>query len=236
MIDFATLKLLSIPEGEVLRITCDDAVLWEKQTEQPDTPQYREVEYIESTGTQYIDTLWKASVSTPTLQIGFMLTETLNTNAICGSEDLESDCRFLFRLCGTKDGGSRMAFSCGYGANNGAAYFDLTIGKLYKYVWTMSGAKNTLKPVGGYAKSLTFKDYLIDCTAHPKTLNIFQCTGTDRSCIKLYYLKITESGTLVRDFIPVVDGNNVPCLYEKVEGKLYYNQGEGEFLYGELVV
>lgn len=233
MIDFASVKSFIIPEGEVQSISKDGVAVWTKQNE-TQNPYSRELEYIESTGTQWIDTLWKASVSTPTLQIGFMLTETLNTNAICGSEDLESDCRFLFRLCGTKDGESRMAFSCGYGANNGAAYFTLTIGKLYKYVWTMSGTKNTLKPVGGSGKSITFKDYPIDCTAHPKTLNIFQCTGTDRSCVKLYYLKITESGTLVRDFIPVMDNNNVPCLFDKVEGKLYYNQGEGEFLYGEI--
>lgn len=47
---------------------------------------------------------------------------------------------------------------------------------------------------------------------------------------KIYYFKIYEDNTLVRNFIPVLDENNVACLFDKVEGKFYYNQGTGEFL------
>ncbi len=47
------------------------------------------------------------------------------------------------------------------------------------------------------------------------------------------YFKIYSNNKLVRDFIPVLDEDNKPCLYDKVEKKYYYNQGTGEFLYGE---
>lgn len=48
---------------------------------------------------------------------------------------------------------------------------------------------------------------------------------------KIYYCKIWDNGNLVRDFIPVLDENDVSCLYDKVENKFYYNKGTGEFLY-----
>jgi hypothetical protein len=37
---------------------------------------------------------------------------------------------------------------------------------------------------------------------------------------------------LVADFIPVLDLNDTPCMYDKVSGELFYNKGTGEFLYG----
>lgn len=53
------------------------------------------------------------------------------------------------------------------------------------------------------------------------------------SKVRIYYLKLYDEGELARDFIPILDGDNKPCLYDKVEKKYYYNQGTGEFLYGE---
>lgn len=49
---------------------------------------------------------------------------------------------------------------------------------------------------------------------------------------KLYYCKIWNRDTLVRDLIPVLDENNVPCLYDKANDQYYYNLGSGTFLYG----
>ena len=34
--------------------------------------------------------------------------------------------------------------------------------------------------------------------------------------IKLYYLKIYDGDALVRDYIPVIDSNSRPCLFDKV--------------------
>ena len=49
---------------------------------------------------------------------------------------------------------------------------------------------------------------------------------------KLYFFQIYNNNTLIRDYIPVIDQTNRPCLFDKVEKKCYYNQGSGEFLYG----
>ena len=51
----------------------------------------------------------------------------------------------------------------------------------------------------------------------------------------IYYCKFyNESGDLALDLIPVIDLNDTPCLYDKVNGDMYYNQGTGEFNYEEL--
>lgn len=50
--------------------------------------------------------------------------------------------------------------------------------------------------------------------------------------IKFYYLKIYEGENLVKDFIPVLDTNNKPCMYEKIGKTFHYNTGEGEPTYG----
>lgn len=50
---------------------------------------------------------------------------------------------------------------------------------------------------------------------------------------KLHYCKIYDNGVIVRDFIPALDDNDVPCLYEKLEQKFYYNKGSGAFSYAK---
>lgn len=52
---------------------------------------------------------------------------------------------------------------------------------------------------------------------------------------KMYYFQIYDNDTLVRDFIPVLDSNGIPCMYDKVEGKFYYNQGTGNFIAGPVI-
>ena len=49
---------------------------------------------------------------------------------------------------------------------------------------------------------------------------------------RIYYCKIYDNDTLARDYIPVIDSSERPCLFDKVEKKCYYNQGTGEFLWG----
>lgn len=49
---------------------------------------------------------------------------------------------------------------------------------------------------------------------------------------RTYYCKIWKGGSLVRDMIPVLDWNYTPCMYDKISGRLFYNQGTGTFTYG----
>lgn len=46
---------------------------------------------------------------------------------------------------------------------------------------------------------------------------------------RIYAFKIWDNGTLLRDMIPILDNEDVPCMYDRVNDRLYYNNGTGEF-------
>lgn len=54
--------------------------------------------------------------------------------------------------------------------------------------------------------------------------------GTNDS-LTLYSCEIKVGGVEVRSFIPVLDFNDVPCLYDKISGNFFYNAGTGNFSY-----
>lgn len=55
--------------------------------------------------------------------------------------------------------------------------------------------------------------------------------STLTSSMKLYYLKMYKDGVLERDFRPALDTNGVPCLYDEVTKQYFYNAGTGTFNY-----
>ena len=52
---------------------------------------------------------------------------------------------------------------------------------------------------------------------------------------RIYYYKQLRNGKLLCDFIPVLDRNMRPAMYDRVTGKLFYNKGTGEFVIGPAV-
>lgn len=52
------------------------------------------------------------------------------------------------------------------------------------------------------------------------------------SILKLYYFKLINNDVLVRDFVPVRK-NGVGYLYDRVSGQLFGNAGTGQFIVGQ---
>lgn len=52
---------------------------------------------------------------------------------------------------------------------------------------------------------------------------------------KLYSSQVYTSESLIRDLIPVLDHNNIPCLYDKIDDIFLYNAGVGSLTYGEIL-
>ena len=52
---------------------------------------------------------------------------------------------------------------------------------------------------------------------------------------RIYYFKIWKNDVLVRDFIPVLDSSGIPCLFDRVGGEFYYNAGTGQFIAGPII-
>ncbi len=56
--------------------------------------------------------------------------------------------------------------------------------------------------------------------------------GTQCSLLgRIFNIKISEFGEVVREFVPILDETGAPCWLEKFQQKLYYNIGTGDFLY-----
>lgn len=61
---------------------------------------------------------------------------------------------------------------------------------------------------------------------------IGQTTGTNGYDCKIYNWKFYDvNDNLVRNFIPCLDDNDVPCFYDSVTKDTYYNRGSGTFDY-----
>lgn len=184
--------------------------------------QLTKVNYIESTGTQYIDTGVKPSNSTK-VDIKFMY-NSLNgfvygsTTSSSGSDAHE----FIINASG-------LVFPQFDGQHSEVSSSYNKIGEEYILSNSQSGAYINGNLIKSY-NTATFS------SKHSMFLFGLNQNGTVeyRKFIgRLYYCKIYNGDTLVRDFVPVIDGSNIACLYDKVEKKCYYNVGTGTFSYGE---
>ena len=184
--------------------------------------QLTKVNYIESTGTQYIDTGVKPSNSTK-VDIKFMY-NSLN-GFVYGSRTSSSGSdahEFIINASG-------LVFPQFDGQHSEVSSSYNKIGEEYILSNSQSGAYINGNLIKSY-NTATFS------SKHSMFLFGLNQNGTVeyRKFIgRLYYCKIYNGDTLVRDFVPVIDGSNIACLYDRVEKKCYYNAGTGTFSYGK---
>lgn len=186
---------------------------------------YCECEYLESTGTQYIDT-------------GIKIDDT------CGYDiswmALNADDRIIIGTKGSDD--SRWVLS---GDNN--PYVNMS----WNSVVTSDGlglnkiqtAKmNYLNDRKRILNDTPLADITTTLSANASTYNVgifagYWGSSTVRlySTCRIYYAKITKGTETIRYFIPVLDWDMTPCMYDKVSGQLFYNQGTGDFVAGRQI-
>lgn len=177
------------------------------------------VEYIESSGTQYIDTGFKPNNNTRVVM------DLLYT----GSENISNE-------FGAWNSSNNASFIClTTGQNNlypfyGNASQTVSVDRTARHTVDMD--KNVVKMNG--TTMITFNQMSFQCT-YPMFLCCFNNAGAteNMTSMRVYSCQIYDNGTLVRDFWPCYDPEGVACLYDKVEKKYYYNAGSGEFIAGE---
>lgn len=47
---------------------------------------------------------------------------------------------------------------------------------------------------------------------------------------RIYRVIYSKGGVVLRDFVPVLDSDNVACMLDQVSGRYYYNAGTGDFI------
>ena len=173
--------------------------------------EYTELEYIESTGTQWIDT--GVSEQTVTnLEIDFETSNSTSTNG------------FIF-VNGTSQVGVRDAR---YGLSSPGRY-TITESKNNVSVWVVKNETN----------GTTFTNMQYASSSTLALFNLMNATGTIGSyyCkdLKIYYFKAYNGNTLVQHLVPAKNSSGVVGMYDTVGNRFYTNQGTGEFIAGPVV-
>ena len=176
-------------------------------------PYDAEIEYLESTGTQYIDTL------------------------INNTSDLE----FYIKLDNTKEPADLRVINRGYFGTIGVwgnflgCYRNNSTFYWVRPNWYYSGNENGL--IEAYCgldnivvNGVTGAKKGDSGNTYRGTINLFR--GMEGyTQIKMYYIQIYKNGILVYDAIPVRVGTT-GYMYDKVSGTLLGNAGTGSFILG----
>lgn len=193
---------------------------YEKIEELPPEPKpyAYEVEYIEATGSQYIDTGYNCSNGD---DYSYVMQGDFRGNSD-GWSGANAYMQLNFKGNTVYSGSGDKAtltgddtIRCDY--NNTNEYLNVNGQDISSRSWK-SYAGNNIK-IGIFKLGSTDGNWLT-------TSNI---SG------KLKAYQLYKDGELVRDYIPVVDNNGVACLYDKVSGQMAYNSGSGELLTGEKI-
>ena len=188
---------------------------------------YTQVEYLESTGTQYINTMYYPNNLT------------------------DVECKFMFNQLASNAVPSAFGVRA---SNNSVQQFLTSVSN--GVLWIVNGLNNHSIPS---VRPLVNTEYILRITPQKAYWNgteIFTMTSSVANCPnlsmfafgrntysglankfygKIYYLKIYESGVLVRNFIPCINQSNVIGMYDTVNGVFYANAGTGTFNTGAVV-
>lgn len=231
---FSDVKRISIPEGEVKRITCGGNVLWQSGRLPAG---YTELEYIEATGTQYIDTgiTGRNGLS---VEFDFEALSRLSddNSTIIGCTNGSSQRMYLT----LNKSVPAKPFIWELGASNyyvqtdwSQSYCELNTKYHINISWTK--AKSVLT-VDGKAvvnmNTLAFDDNKTNVFLFARNKG----TSVDKySHARLYGVKMWDSGTLVRDLVPARFRDGTVGMFDLVTGGLFTNAGSGAFTAGGAV-
>lgn len=193
-------------------------------------PGYIECEYIESTGTQWIDTGYKPNNRTQLFLI-FNWVDTSNYDmATCYTQwDLSG--RGVSIGSSWQGGCFRTTYVC---ATNAVFY------TIIKNVWYESGINIGGKSYVSFLNGELIKSEDFDSVSGGQfqldfSMPLFRrrtrdgFSGIAKS--KIAKFSIFENDVLMQNLIPAIDPSGVPCMYDTVGKKPYYNQGTGTFSY-----
>ena len=177
---------------------------------------YAEVQYIQSTGTQYVDTGFKPNQDSRVL-IKLSTSET-GSHTVFGADIDWVDNGFALGVGFTHYGKETGTIS---GLNNGSPHeVDFN-----KNIISMDG--NPVLTMGNSTFSV------------PHNLALFANNRAggiqEKTTMVLYYCRIYDGNTIIRDYIPCKNAAGAVGLYDLIGQKFYGNSGTGVFTAGPVV-
>lgn len=178
---------------------------------------YIELEYLESTGTQYIDTLFIPNQDTRVI-LDYNQKISEKGNVIMGTRASTTP-TLAYIFWGASSGYWRIQY-------NGQNFLSAIKKDNKRHLLDFN--KNNV-----YFDETLIKTFIYETFTCNHSIPIFCCYDTNKydyfQNAKIYSCKIYDNDVLVRDFIPCLDNNGTPCMYDMVSKQTFYNQGTGEF-------
>lgn len=187
---------------------------------------FRQLAYIQSSGTQYINSLFTPNQNTRVFaKVYFPTTGSSGgTNGLFGVRPSSVTNCFEFSAYT----GYYRTF---YGSSIGSYATSVNMVGAFvidknKTTTTLGGANIDTRPTATFTAGGPLYIFAVNTVS---AANYY-------SSARVYWFKIFNNGTLVRDFIPCKNESGAVGLWDDVEGKFYGNSGTGTFTAGNLVL
>ena len=205
-------------------------LIWQKAQEQSGLPSgYTAVDYLQSTGTQWIEMGVAPNQNTrAVLKIKINnFNGVLGVSLIGSRTNANSNDQFTTYL--DNSGGGRFLFRMD-GQTEAISWTGLTTDKIY--IVTLSGTEMKAELEDGTA--VFSKTFSVNDFTSTVTMALFRSKGVSGTYFqgRIYSCKHYSGDELIQDFVPCLDTGGVPCMFDLVSRKPFYNKGTGSFTWG----
>lgn len=184
-------------------------------------PEYTRLEYIESSGTQYIDTMVLPNQNSRVVLDAYFL-EGTETKAIFGARNDTNKVLDAFGLWNS----TGTHFSTYYAASSS----DVAVVPTGRHKIDKNRNVTTIDDVSVEQEKVDFQaNYSL------VLFSFNNSDGTDERMVsmRLYSCKIYDNGVLIRNYVPCKNKNGTLGLYDMINRRFYKNSGSGTFIPGE---
>ena len=190
---------------------------------------YTALEYIQSTGTQYIDTGFSPDANTRVDYKGQLLQYSTTVPLFGARVSTDKPGRFFPLAFSTNSGLGRFTYG------NFETVFTISTSTIYTGSFIPAQQKTI---INGLTYDIVAADASFTKTAN-NNFYLFATSGYENilynSVGRIWYVKIYDNGTLVRDMIPAKNSSGVIGMYDLANDVFYTNAGTGTFVEGPVV-
>lgn len=190
---------------------------------------YTELEYIESSGTQYIDTGFKPNQDTRVVVDVYITEQHISSNCVFGTRSAASSTAPLMFNLWSMNAGTAVRFD--YFGGNTTSSTSL-VGKR-----SLVDANKNICTIGDTVLNGTYQQgqtkfnlFVLTCN------NAGNFNSQYNTYARLYSCQIYDNGTLIRDYVPAKNSGDVIGLYDLVNDTFYQNAGTGVFTAGPEII
>ena len=203
--------------------------IWQRAQAQSGLPSnYTAVDYLQSSGEQWIEMGVAPNQNTKAvLKIKINEVNGYYGSSLIGSRtDANSNDQFFTYL--DSSGGTRFLFRMD-GQTKAISWTGINTDKIY--IVTLSGTEMKAELEDGtavFSKTFSVSDF--ESTV---TMALFKSKPFNNGFWgRIYSCKHYSGDELIQDFVPCLNADGVPCMYDLIRRRTFYNKGTGSFTWG----